>query len=130
MATEDRLVFGALFTLIVASALVGGVFVHRRSSGDGPFQASVVTLAFAFDQPAYHIPADRPVAVTLRNEDVLAHTFTVPEVGIDVTMPPESTRSVVLEIPRGRYTVYCKPHATMSGPDPVRAGMAARLVAG
>lgn len=130
MRKEDRLVLGALLALAVASVLAGGVFPRARNPGDDPLRASVVMQAFAFDRPAYHLPAHRRVVVQIRNEDVLAHTFTVPELDIDELIPAESARSVVLEIPAGRYTLYCKPHATMSEPDPTRAGMAAHLVAG
>ncbi len=53
------------------------------------------------------IPADRDVTLTLRNEGVAAHAFTIDALGISVPLPPGEETEVTINAPAGEYEYYC-----------------------
>ena len=59
------------------------------------------------------------VSVYVTNKDSSRHTFTVDELGVDVSVAPGQSRQIRFNAEPGEYRLYCKPH------DP---GMEAGLV--
>ena len=54
---------------------------------------------------------DTRVVVLLHAEGFHAHSFTVPSLGIDITIPPGGTAEVPITIPAGPTTLfYCRFH--------------------
>jgi plastocyanin len=47
------------------------------------------------------------ITVTLANEDLWWHTFTIDELGIDLNVPMKAERSVTFKAPPGEYRFYC-----------------------
>ena len=102
----------------LAGAIVGtGVWLSRPTvparSGDADFEL-VVTMG-GFSPRQLHLRAGRPTRLRLVNPDSPYHAdgggvhgFTVPELGIDVRIPPRSTMELVLPAARpGEYLFYC-----------------------
>ncbi len=56
------------------------------------------------------------VSVHVTNEDNTRHTFTIKELGVDLSVPPESEQRVTFDAEPGTYAFICRPHAPdMSG---------------
>jgi uncharacterized cupredoxin-like copper-binding protein len=53
------------------------------------------------------IPADQDVTLTLRNEGVAAHNFSIDALGIDVPLPPGEETEITINAPAGEYEYYC-----------------------
>ena len=69
------------------------------------------TSGFAFDQTELHAHVGETVALRLDNSDNTTHTFTIDELGVDVSMlPGESSVALFRPTQPGTYTFYCKPH--------------------
>jgi plastocyanin len=57
------------------------------------------------------VDGGRSVTFVLRDESVHAHTFTSPELGVDVALEPGQSRSVMVSVPRdGQFGFYCRFH--------------------
>lgn len=54
-----------------------------------------------------HIEAPAPVSIVADNEDLFWHTVTIDELDVDVRIPVQARRRVVIDAPPGRYTYYC-----------------------
>lgn len=132
-------------SMLVISAVVG--WVLRTDSGStGPWVAiGVVGVAFAvpvvagvlenepqrasagieltaenvaFDQTELSAPAGE-VTVSLENEDLFWHTFTVEELDVDLRVPVSAEMTVTFDAPPGEYRFFCDipghPEAGMEG---------------
>ena len=65
--------------------------------------------------------------LVVKNDDPALHTFTLPEAGVDVSIPPGSEKLVEFKAPAaGSYLWYCIPHSD-AGPIG-RTGMVGVLV--
>lgn len=53
------------------------------------------------------LPASAPFHLDARNGDLFWHTFTVPDLDVDVAVPTGATRSVRIEGPPGTYRFVC-----------------------
>ena len=53
------------------------------------------------------IPAEKDVTLTLRNEGVAAHNFSIDTLGIDVPLPPGEETEITINAPAGEYEYYC-----------------------
>ena len=53
------------------------------------------------------IPADTEVTVSLPNEGVTLHNFSIDELGISVDIAPGATEETVINAPAGEYEYYC-----------------------
>ena len=126
---ERRVAAVALGAAVVALAVSGALTLMGRSAADSAGALTVTIKDFAFSEETYVVPADEAATIVVRNSDAFVHTFTVPELGIDEVVPPGGDAVVELTAPAGTHTLYCKPHADMSEPDPAMAGMAATIVA-
>lgn len=127
----ERRILTVALTLATLAVVVSGVSsVLGRSTVDASGDAVPVTIAdFAFAEGTYEVAAGEPTTMLVHNSDAFVHTFTVPELGIDETVLPGNEVAVTLTADAGSYTLYCKPHADVTEPDPEQAGMAATVIA-
>jgi plastocyanin len=58
-------------------------------------------------------PGTASIAVT--NQDNTRHTFTITELGVDLSVPPGTTQTVTFTAAPGAYTFFCSPHPDMQG---------------
>ena len=126
----ERTITRIAIGLVAAALLVSSVlYLTQRGSVDASRAGAPVEMSgFEFAEKAYSLPAGRTTSVEVRNEDPFVHTFTIPELGVDVAIPPRSSKLVeVTPKAAGIYTIYCKPHSDMSNEDPAKAGMATSL---
>jgi uncharacterized cupredoxin-like copper-binding protein len=90
-----------------------------------PAEASAQTVTsfdIYFEPKEVTIPANTDVTFTLPNDGVSAHDFSIDELGIQVSLPPGETQSVVINAPPGSYEYYC------NVPGHKEAGMVGTLV--
>jgi plastocyanin len=69
--------------------------------------ASISLLDIRFDPNALTIPADTDVAVTLTNDGVAPHNFSIDELGIDIDVDPGDQAVALINAPAGEYKFYC-----------------------
>ncbi len=101
-----------LLTILVAVALLSA----PAPAADGALLLRADNLAFS--QSTLTVAGDS-VSLTLSNDDLFWHTFTIDDLGIDVAVPVGARRSIEFQADPGRYTFYCKipghPEAGMVG---------------
>lgn len=118
---------GAIVALAVVASVITG-FVQREAAADADVELTATMADFEFDESVYEVSPGETIRV--HNADAFAHTFTVPELGIDQRVLPGE--HAVVEIPAdaepGTYTVYCEPHSDMTEADPEDAGMASTMI--
>jgi plastocyanin len=113
-------IVGRAALIVLAAGAALSLVASSRITSDAPAAGSTaVTLEnFAF-APGNVTVGRGPVALYLTNNDTARHTFTVDELGVDVSLAPGQSRLVTFDASAGEYRVYCKPH------DP---GMDGRLI--
>ena len=67
----------------------------------------VVSFDIYFEPEELAIPADTDVPVSLPNEGVTLHNFSIDELDIDVDIAPGATEEVIINAPAGTYEFYC-----------------------
>jgi uncharacterized cupredoxin-like copper-binding protein len=67
----------------------------------------IISHDIFFDPNEFSIPADIDVAVSLPNEGVTLHNFSIDALGIDVDIDPGATEETVINAPAGTYEFYC-----------------------
>ena len=65
----------------------------------------MLDIRFAPDEMT--LPADTDVQVTLPNNGVAPHNFSIDELGIDVDVAPGDEATVLINAPAGTYKYYC-----------------------
>jgi plastocyanin len=60
-----------------------------------------------FEPTELSIPAETDVTVSLPNEGVTLHNFSIDELGISVDIAPGATEETVINAPAGTYEYYC-----------------------
>lgn len=91
----------------------------------GATAMDIKDFAFSLD-PLQVAPGDT-VRLAVRNDDATLHTFTLPEAGVDVAIPPGAERLIEFQAPAaGTYTWYCVPHSSTTGAG--RKGMVGKLL--
>ncbi|MEZ4564128.1 MAG: cupredoxin domain-containing protein [Thermomicrobiales bacterium] len=68
---------------------------------------TVVSHDIYFDPKEITIPANTDVTISLPNEGVTLHDFSIDELGISVSIDPGATEEVVINAPAGTYEYYC-----------------------
>jgi uncharacterized cupredoxin-like copper-binding protein len=68
---------------------------------------SVVSHDIFFDPKEISIPADTDVTISLPNEGVTAHNFSIDALNVSVDIAPGATEEVVINAPAGTYEYYC-----------------------
>jgi uncharacterized cupredoxin-like copper-binding protein len=88
-----------------ATPAAGG---EEQAAGAGASEAvEVVSLDIFFEPAELTIAADTDVTVSLPNEGVTPHNFSIDELGIDVDIAPGATEETVINAPAGTYEYYC-----------------------
>lgn len=132
LAMERWAVRSALAAVLVVAVVSGLATVLGGGSVDeaaARFVVPVDLVDFVFSPATIEVPEGGRLLV--HNSDPVLHTFTVPGIGIDRTIPPGGDALIDLRgVDGGTWAVYCKPHADVDQPDPSRAGMAAWLTVG
>lgn len=111
---EAKVAVGTLAALVVLGAVSGALTLSGRSTVDAAQRLGAVPVAmddFEFVPADLTAAAGRPTRFVLRNDDLALHTFTVPELGLDVIVKPG--REELVELPASRAGVYeliCRPH--------------------
>lgn len=125
---ERTAVLGVAATVGVLALVSGIVSVAGRetvSDADAADADLVVDLEdFEFDADAYDTTGDMTVLV--KNSDPFLHTFTVDELGIDITLNGGSEKLVTIPAEPGTYVLYCEPH-TSDKDDPSEDDMTATI---
>jgi plastocyanin len=110
----------ALIIAIVLALAIGLMVVDVVGWSDreqarvvnGVAEASIAARDFGY-VPALIVLTDRrpPLRITIHNQGVHTHTFTIDSLGIDVVIPRGTTKTVTLHVPRGgQYEFYCRFH--------------------
>jgi heme/copper-type cytochrome/quinol oxidase subunit 2 len=129
----QRLAFKVILGLVLALALVSltlTALARTSLAADVRASATPITIRHgAYPLSPLQVPAEGSVRLAVRNDDAVLHTFTLPEAGVDVSIPPGAERLIEFEAPAaGRYTWFCVPHSADSGTG--REGMVGTLVVG
>lgn len=129
---RERIAMLGIAGTVGALALVSGVVsvAGRETVSDAEAASAdlVVDLKdFAFDASSYDATGDTTVLV--KNSDPFLHTFTIDELGIDVTLNGGSETLVTIPARPGTYVLYCQPH-TSDKDDPGEDDMAATITVG
>ena len=88
-----------------ATPAAGG---EEQAAGAGAGEpVTVESYDIYFEPSELSIPADTEVTVSLPNEGVTLHNFSIDELGISVDIAPGATEETVINAPAGEYEYYC-----------------------
>ncbi len=76
-------------------------------SGDVAESLTIVGTEFAFDPADVSIAADTPTEVTLDNQGVVEHDWTIDELGVEIYADAGESTTDTVTAPAGTYEVYC-----------------------
>lgn len=106
--TSSPAAVAAAAATLFAVVLVGGAVAPSRpqaSARAGDLALSTAQLAFT----ETNLVADAgEVRVVVDNQDLFWHTFTIDELGVDLPVSVNSTRTTTFEAEPGVYTYYCR----------------------
>ena len=68
---------------------------------------TIVSKDIMFEPTKVTIPANTDVTITLPNEGVTAHNFSIDALDISVDIAPGETKELVINAPAGTYEFYC-----------------------
>lgn len=74
-----------------------------------PGDVTVEQVDFAFEPENVTTDAGE-IAIFIENKDASFHTFTIDELGVDVSVPAGKSARVTFRAAAGEYRFYCKPH--------------------
>jgi plastocyanin len=113
--------FVAIGAIVILVAAVVGSFLgpERASAQSGDLR--VTTENLEFEPKTIEVRAGR-VAVFAENEDLFWHTFTIPELDVDLKLSEGARRRAEFEATAGRYAFKC------TIPGHTQAGMKGTLV--
>lgn len=100
----------AVFALIVVAALVGA------DGGEAPQRDEIAleTKDVRFSDTSLAAPAGE-ITVAVSNKDLFWHTFTIPDLGVNVSLPVGADRRETFDAPAGSYEFICAigPHQSL-----------------
>lgn len=94
----------------VVDVAAEGTPAEDAAAGGGGGEAAaveVVSYDIYFEPEEFTIPADTDATVTLPNEGVALHNFSVDELDVSVDIAPGATEEAVINAPAGEYEFYC-----------------------
>jgi len=109
---------GAGALIVAASVVAILAFVGTESVPAQAGDVRVVIEEFGFRPAGFHAEGTTSVHVT--NRDGTRHTFTIDELGVDLSIPPDRAQRVSFAADPGTYRFYCRPHPGMEGELVVR----------
>jgi plastocyanin len=111
--SDSRLpkMFAAVAIVLVAAAVAGSFSAQKMITSDAPATGSIAVAQenFAFG-PETVTAQSGEVRLYVTNNDSSRHTFTVDELGVDVSIAPGQSRLIRFDADPGSYRFYCKPH--------------------
>lgn len=118
----------AALAVVAAFSVILSVTARTTVSAEAKANALGVEIkSFSFNPNHLQVKAGDTVRIVVKNSDPTLHTFTLPEAGVDMAVPPGSERLVEFKAPAvGEYRWYCIPHSD-PGPNG-RTGMVGALV--
>lgn len=105
-ASGRRLVFGAGLIFAVGAFTSISIAANTVSDGALPTDVEVLAQQVAFDPAEVTIGAE-DTGVWVDNRDGIRHTFSVPELGIDLEVPALKSRRIDIDAAPGTYQVFC-----------------------
>jgi plastocyanin len=121
-----QVVLSALVVVVVASLTLTAL---ARTTLAADVKAGATPVAIKNFDFAVHTLTAKPgdtVRLAVRNDDSALHTFTLPEAGVNVTIPAGAERLIEFQAPAaGTYTWYCVPHSNQGAAG--REGMVGKL---
>jgi plastocyanin len=110
-----------LLSIILTLASQTTVSAQVRAGATG-----VQIKNFAFAPNTVQVKAGDTVRLVVKNDDQTLHTFTLPQAGVNVSVPPGSEKVIEFKAPAaGTYQWYCIPHSGVDGGT--RQGMVGTL---
>lgn len=110
LAALGALVLATLWSLVSEGS--GELAVpHRRVEGGAP-RARIQARDFAFTPQAVEAPAGPELVLVVSNAGLVHHTFTSPQLRVDVVLAPGASDSLRISAPRsrGRVPFFCRYH--------------------
>jgi plastocyanin len=109
-----RLATTSVAFLLAATAWSVAAFTGLKDTTPQPGDILVATEDFAF------VPIDvtanaGTITVAATNHDNTRHTFSITELGVELSLPPGTTQRVSFNAEPGTYTFFCNPHPDMQG---------------
>ncbi len=92
-----------VFSVVTGIGLLRGVTVARAMP---PSDVAVFTQNMAYSKAELYANAGQ-VIVELENHDLFWHTFTVPELNVDMKVPVQATQQIRFDAPAGTYRFLC-----------------------
>jgi uncharacterized cupredoxin-like copper-binding protein len=123
-ATADEAAAGATPTQDAAAPAEATPEEAAADQGAAAEAVEVVSFDIYFEPAEFSIPADTDVTVSLPNDGVTLHNFSIDELGISVDIDPGATQETVINAPAGEYEYYC------NVPGHKQAGMVGTLTVG
>lgn len=97
--------------VLVAAAVAGSLAARQMVTSDARGSGSIAVTQenFAFG-PRTISAQSGEVTLFVTNNDSSRHTFTVDELGVDVSIAPGQSRVIRFDAEAGSFRFYCKPH--------------------
>lgn len=97
--------------LLIAAATAGSLVARGQVTSDARAAGSTPVSMEDFEFGPKTITAQSgEVNLFVTNNDAARHTFTVDELGIDVSIAPGQARLITFDAEQGEYRLYCAPH--------------------
>ena len=128
--STERFALSGLLGLVGLAVLLSIILTlasHTTVSAQVRAGATGVQIKnFAFAPNSVQVKAGDTVRLVVRNDDQTLHTFTLPQAGVNVSVPPGSEKVIEFKAPAaGTYQWYCIPHSSVNGAT--RQGMVGTL---
>lgn len=109
-SAAPRVLAGAAVALVLL-AIGASVAARGAMTNDAPAVGSTVVELenFAFGPETINATAGE-VSLYVTNSDGARHTFTIDELGVDVSIAPGQSRQIQFQAEAGEYRIYCRPH--------------------
>ena len=109
-----RIATASAALLVFASAWSAVASVGLRDAT--PQAGDVLIQTEDFEFTPIHVATDPgSVSIAVTNHDNTRHTFTITELGVDLSLAPGTTQRATFNAEQGSYNFFCSPHPDMEG---------------
>jgi plastocyanin len=109
-----RVAAASAAVLLASTAWSFAAFTGLEDAAPQSGDILVTTEDFAFAPKAVSTEAGN-ISVAVTNHDNTRHTFSISELGVELSLPPGTTQRVTFTAEPGIYTFFCSPHPDMQG---------------
>jgi plastocyanin len=109
-----RVATASAVLFLAATAWSLAAYAGLEDASSQPGDIMVTTEDFAFAPKAVSTDAGT-IGVAVTNHDNTRHTFSITELGVELSLPPGTTQRVTFTAEPGTYTFFCSPHPDMQG---------------